>query len=66
MVKINEIIRGKGIDLWVIKKVIGLYQISAYRLHGGQVILDKDLFDEAIRKYYRGKLNSLKQLLILN
>ena len=42
----------KDIDLWVIKKIIKLYEIPTYRLNGGQVVLDKDLFDKAIRKYY--------------
>ncbi|OZV13465.1 hypothetical protein CIW83_02665, partial [Tissierella sp. P1] len=57
---LNQIkLRYKGvrdIDMWVIKKVIKIYDIPLYTINNGQVVVDKDLFDDAIKKYYEGEM----------
>lgn len=42
--------------MWVIKKVIKIYDIPLYTINKGQVVVDKDLFDDAIKKYYEGEM----------
>lgn len=40
------------IDLRVIKKLIEMYEIPVYNLNNGMTVVDKDLFDEAVKKYF--------------
>lgn len=40
------------IDLRVIKKLIEMYEIPVYNLNNGMTVVDKDLFDDAVKKYF--------------
>lgn len=57
---IKERYRGvKDIDMRVIKNVIEIYEIPIYYLNSGQIVVDKDLIDNAIQNYY-GSIESLE------